>query len=273
MNDQDKAELRRLAEDAVAGEWFKAGDLLCFDQKTGESHGLNVEDDRFIATAKPAAVLSLLDECAGLMAQHARDSIELSKQCHARDVARRERDKAEAERDAALAELEACRKDAERATSRIGDWVLVPRDLSDDGASVLGHFDMDSIGEDPACAAMECWHQLIKLVAREPKRLEFSNPVFKPGRNITVRRGRKWSVESIAAVQVGMSLVVVELSSLTYMFSQLSDHILRDEHDPSCRTVDGLFKEMCRVYPGFDRNEEVTVVTFYLPDVQEASNA
>lgn len=86
MNELNKAELRRLAEVAMPGDWFKAGDLLCFDAKTGESHGLNVEDDRFIASASPAAVLSLLDQC----------------------------DKAEAERDAALAELEACRKDAER---------------------------------------------------------------------------------------------------------------------------------------------------------------
>lgn len=86
MNELNKAELRMLAEAAMPGDWFKAGNLLCFDVKTGESHGLNVEDDRFIASASPAAVLSLLDQC----------------------------DKTEAERDAALAELEACRKDADR---------------------------------------------------------------------------------------------------------------------------------------------------------------
>ena len=86
MNELNKAELRSLAEAAMPGDWFKAGNLLCFDVKTGESHGLNVEDDRFIASVSPAAVLSLLDQC----------------------------DKAEAERDAALAELEACRKDANR---------------------------------------------------------------------------------------------------------------------------------------------------------------
>lgn len=77
--DLSGAALRRLAEAAMPGDWFKAGNLLCFDVKTGESHGLNVEDDRFIASSSPAAVLSLLDQC----------------------------DKAEAERDAALAELEA----------------------------------------------------------------------------------------------------------------------------------------------------------------------
>ena len=111
-NELNKAELRRLAEAAMPGDWFKAGNLLCFDVKTGESHGLNVEDDRFIAAANPAAVLSLLDQCDGLMAQHARDSVELSNQCHASDLARRQRDKAEAERDAALAELAELREQA-----------------------------------------------------------------------------------------------------------------------------------------------------------------
>jgi len=99
MSELNKAELRRLAEAAMPGEWFKAGDLLCFDVKTGESHGLNVEDDRFIASASPAAVLSLLDQC----------------------------DKAEAERDAAFAELESCRKDAERYRwLRTADWWSSP---------------------------------------------------------------------------------------------------------------------------------------------------
>lgn len=50
----------------MAGDWFKAGDLLCFDMKTGESHGLNADDDRFIAAANPAAALSLLNECESL---------------------------------------------------------------------------------------------------------------------------------------------------------------------------------------------------------------
>lgn len=99
MNELNKAELRRLAEAAMPGDWFKAGDLLCFDVKTGESHGLNVEDDRFIASASPAAVLSLLDQCDGLMAQHARDSATLRELCQTRDDAKKERDAALAERE------------------------------------------------------------------------------------------------------------------------------------------------------------------------------
>lgn len=72
MTNPNKAELRRLAEAAMAGDWFKAGDLLCFDMKTGESHGLNADDDRFIAAANPAAVLSLLDECEKSESERAR---------------------------------------------------------------------------------------------------------------------------------------------------------------------------------------------------------
>lgn len=58
----DKQDLRRLAEASKFGAWFKSGDLLCANQKTGESHGLNVEDDRFIAAANPSTILALLDE-------------------------------------------------------------------------------------------------------------------------------------------------------------------------------------------------------------------
>lgn len=127
----NKAELRRLAE-AVRDDYWSP------------DVGMTTAETMYACAAAPGVVLSLLDECellrngakgdfdldawlewakeaqalrsqnAGLIAQHGRDSVELSKQCHARDVARKERDKAEAERDAALAELKACRKDAER---------------------------------------------------------------------------------------------------------------------------------------------------------------
>lgn len=62
----DKQELRRLAEAAIPDDWFKGGDLRYSDDKTGEVHGLNVEDERFIAAANPAAILSLLDELDSL---------------------------------------------------------------------------------------------------------------------------------------------------------------------------------------------------------------
>lgn len=152
-------------------------------------------------------------------------------------------------------------------TIRTGEWVLLPRELPSEALSMLANFDMGSVGDSEEDAAVECWAALLKLAASEPRQLEFQNPVFNAGWNTTVRRGRKWSKEGIAKVKIGQSFAVVELRPLTYRFNQLSDHILRHEHDPSCRTVEGLFNEMCRVYPGFQRNEEVTVVDFWLPEV------
>jgi len=148
-----------------------------------------------------------------------------------------------------------------------GEWVLVPRELSSEALSMLAHFDMGNIGDSSEDAAAECWASLLERAGSRPKILEFQNPVFHPGWNTTVRRGSKWSKERLAGVQVGSSCVVVELKSVQYHFHQLRDHMLRHEHDPSCRTVEGLFTEMCRIYPGFQRNEEVTLVDFWLPEV------
>lgn len=105
MNELNKAELRRLAEAAMPGDWFKAGNLLCFDVKTGESHGLNVEDDRFIASASPAAVLSLLDQCDRLQATC--EGLDRQNDAIAEEIG-----KVAAERDAALAELAELREQA-----------------------------------------------------------------------------------------------------------------------------------------------------------------
>jgi hypothetical protein len=66
MTDLNKQELRWLAEAARYGEWYKSGDLRCHDDRTGETHGLDHDTDRFIAAANPAAILALLDECERL---------------------------------------------------------------------------------------------------------------------------------------------------------------------------------------------------------------
>lgn len=76
MTDLNKQELRRLAEMASpAIEWYVPGDLRYADDKTGEVHGLDHDDDSFIAAAGPATILSLLDELeeaqSGLKHSHA----------------------------------------------------------------------------------------------------------------------------------------------------------------------------------------------------------
>ncbi|XAI95199.1 hypothetical protein [Leptolyngbya phage Lbo-JY16] len=89
MTNPNNAELRRLAENAE-------GSFGQFDPSESEQE--------FMARITPTTVLSLLDQCEGLLAQHARDSATLRELCQARDDARKQSDKAEAERDAALAE-------------------------------------------------------------------------------------------------------------------------------------------------------------------------
>lgn len=117
MNDQEKAELRRLAEAAAHKDWY-AGNAydkpfilnsqIITDTPDGKyvlldgNHHFRadcVANVAFVGAASPAVVLSLLDQCDGLMAQHARDSATLRELCQARDDAKKERDVALAERE------------------------------------------------------------------------------------------------------------------------------------------------------------------------------
>ncbi|NID14388.1 hypothetical protein [Luteibacter yeojuensis] len=147
------------------------------------------------------------------------------------------------------------------------EFVLVPRDLSSVAISLLADFPMDDIGDNRMIAAGECWEELLAIASKDPPVLQFKRHIFKPGRNTTVRRGSKWDGVGHALIDLGdvKPSMLATLSTTTYRFNQVSDHMLRDEHDPSCRTVNGLLTEMQRVYPGFSDSEDVTLVNFYLP--------
>lgn len=155
----------------------------------------------------------------------------------------------------------------------LGDFVLVPRELSGSALHTLAMFDAEDIGNNPNEAACECWGEILNLVAMEPHVLQFTRHVFKPGRNTTVRRGRKWLHRPHALIDLGdeKPSMLAMLTTNLMPFHLLTDHWLRDEHDPSCRTVSGLLNEMRRVYPGFKSHEDVTLVNFYLPEYQMAS--
>lgn len=132
MNELNRAELRRLAEAFPSDLDWDSNHEPFFNGPSGESLGggadgtyavygkpfrLDGEDydydgptyvercgadfAKFMVKAKEG-VLSLLDQCEGLMDQHARDSATLRELCQARDDAKKERD-------AALAELESLR--------------------------------------------------------------------------------------------------------------------------------------------------------------------
>lgn len=127
--------------------------------------------------------------------------------------------------------------------------------------------------------------------------LEFQTPVFNEGEpNITVRRGTKWADKLLgdnvrstmtlgtakpvadtlvnifdvrAQAVVGAALV----ESVTVVeFSALTDHDLRNHPREECQTVGGLFEVLSAVYPDFQGDELVTIITF-LPTLGGAQTA
>lgn len=58
----DIEKLKALAEKAGPGSWYEAGELRYHCSRSGDTHGLHHDEDRFIAAASPAAVLELIAE-------------------------------------------------------------------------------------------------------------------------------------------------------------------------------------------------------------------
>ena len=103
-------------------------------------------------------------------------------------------------------------------------------------------------------------------------KLLFENPVFERGTNLTVRRGVKWDVADHKNVQVASTkapeetIAVVDIQTRVMSYQDLRTDDLAYEHDPECRTWDGLYKAMNEVYEDFDEMEIVTLVWFdYYP--------
>ncbi|HBO4428965.1 TPA: hypothetical protein L4U54_001609 [Pseudomonas aeruginosa] len=77
------------------GEYSDFIDVRISDYSAFDEH--DDELGQWVAAANPQAILALLDEIDGLLAQHGRDSSELRGLCQARDDARKERDRLKAE--------------------------------------------------------------------------------------------------------------------------------------------------------------------------------
>jgi len=109
----------------------------------------------------------------------------------------------------------------------------------------------------------------------EPKRLLFSNPIFHTGINVTVRSGYKWADSLNEIVEVGDTDGLADLRSahilgvLTTKLNKIPESILAQEHDPSCRTLDGIITEMKRVYGDIADDAPVTVLFFEFGEVGE----
>lgn len=99
------------------------------------------------------------------------------------------------------------------------------------------------------------------------KELKFMNPVFREGINITVRRGVKWcgtenEEVSIINTQYKINKKGKIILTKCKRFKDIKDSDIEDEHDPVCRTFEGLYKVMKKTYPEFGKDEIVTIVKF-----------
>ena len=94
------------------------------------------------------------------------------------------------------------------------------------------------------------------------KELKFNNSIFNEGINLTVRNGIKWAfVKSAFIAYLGYP---IELHRQIFKFSDLKNYseLLLDEHDPECRTYDGLLSVMKETYPDFNEDNIVTLIWF-----------
>lgn len=99
--------------------------------------------------------------------------------------------------------------------------------------------------------------------------LLFANHVFHAGVNLTTRLGSKWLnkvipgdnvlISNLDGSEVSQATVV---SVLIQTFKDIPLSLLKFEHDPSCRTHEGLLKEMNRVYPECTNDSTVTIILF-----------
>lgn len=101
-------------------------------------------------------------------------------------------------------------------------------------------------------------------------RLDFLNPQWHRGMNVTVRRGGKWQAKAHIddilelyqtdgdqPVAYGM---IREVRYCPYKEVTLRD--LLEEHDRECGTPFGLTHAMLKAYPEFNLEDMVTVIRF-----------
>lgn len=102
--------------------------------------------------------------------------------------------------------------------------------------------------------------------------IEFDNPIFHEGVNVTVRSGDKWAKrlrlgDYFVPVRSGCvedaPLHVDCVIGIVYCpFDELPEGLLMHEHDPACQTKEGLAAELDRIY-GPARNRLVTAIVWH----------
>jgi hypothetical protein len=106
-------------------------------------------------------------------------------------------------------------------------------------------------------------------------RLDFQNPIFKKGLNVTVRKGDKWDVltpkeDTVSLYQTGENAAIIPecpvLGKLVVPMYFIPYEILTHEHDPMCRTQSGLLETMQSIYGDDLRAFQLcTVILFEVP--------
>lgn len=101
------------------------------------------------------------------------------------------------------------------------------------------------------------------------QKIQFKNPVFLNGQNVTCRKGIKWGMfqgSELEVVETGHEEHVwgyAKIKDIKIMpFESITDNMITNEHDPSCRDISGLFQAMVDVYPRFISKELVTLIYF-----------
>jgi len=101
--------------------------------------------------------------------------------------------------------------------------------------------------------------------------LQFLNPQWHYGRNVTIRDGSKWYEKAcpgdkVLICQTGAEDNILakgtieEVRYAPYMEVSLGD--LLEEHDRECGTPFGLTHAMLRAYPDFTLADWVTIIRF-----------
>lgn len=102
--------------------------------------------------------------------------------------------------------------------------------------------------------------------------LQFINPEYHEGLNLTVRKGNKWYNQApvgskVVMVKTGCDEAEIEgiiTGTRKLPFLAINEHELYLEHDSTCRDIDGLMTAMKRAYPSFLESDEVTMLFFWI---------
>jgi len=102
------------------------------------------------------------------------------------------------------------------------------------------------------------------------KTIHFKTPKYRDSINCTVRLGYKW-----ADLKIGEKILLngeqqaVVKKLLICRFNEIRERDILCEHDPKCRTIDGLFNTLSEIYPNFSNNSIVTIIYFELNENED----